>query len=53
MGNLFKPEMTLQEMNDILEKYCLNHKGSLILAVKIFPVTEEDYQLLKNVQRNM
>ncbi len=47
MGNLFKPEMTLQEMNDILEKYCLNHKGSLILAVKIFPVTEEDYQLLK------
>ena len=48
MSNLFKPEMTLQEMNDILEGYYLNHKGSLILAIKIFPVTEEDYQLLKS-----
>lgn len=48
MNNLFKPEMTLQEMNDVLAEYCLNHKGGPILAVKIFPVTEEDYQLLRN-----
>jgi len=48
MSNLFKTEMTLQEMNDVLEEYCLKNKGGPILAVNTFPVTYDDYVLLKS-----
>ena len=48
MSNLFKPEMTLQKMNEILESYCLNNKGGgPVLAIKAIPLTHDDYMLLR------
>lgn len=52
MENLFKPEMTLQQMNKILERCCLEHKGRAILAVDAIPLTYEDYELMKKRMDN-
>ena len=49
MSNLFKPEMTLQQMNEILENYCLDSTGSAILAVNVIPLTYEDYTHMRDL----
>lgn len=48
MENLFKPDMTLQQMNKILERYCFDSNGKTVLATKAIPLTYEDYRLMKD-----
>lgn len=47
MKNLFTPQMTLPEMEKILESYCQND-GTAINVVKKIPLTRDDMVLMRS-----